>query len=954
MNQTATVLTIQKRKHLLYACLASLFGGYQLYLPTKAIHPKEQVIIQLAAVIQPYLIAKFLDNYIVVLIVPAFINLQLQFIMNYFTANEHRKSGKQVGMQIGMLFFQTLVTASAIKYEGTVIDAVVFFFLFPREQNVELGFTQLELYSRSSYALLFLTLILILTHANRMIIANIIRYIYYFTPILIWIGLFGQFSQFLEYVCEQFNFLMGSSYQSSQKRTYLTVLLNVALIAICLGLSYIDEQRIAIIISGCLINIKMFNIFGSINQDQKQLYKQQNLDRLYLFYNLLSSILNVISTILCGTLASSYYKELYYAIIVLFTIYMIIQFQFQQYVKYYKIFYAAIEYACISMMDYEFEGIFAQRLLECTTIIRLYSLIHSNPTYLFFEQLVCFIVSFTTSYSMAYCQLIGFLVQIALRFGIRTKSRFVIWIIANYKMLTVKKQKVEGAALITSLQLLMCPITFFIMLISSILDSPYMPLLGLPIFYFSSLRPFRNTIHIQKHLSNSAEGQIYNFYLSKSYNKLLGSQPLWSHYLIRIGKYLGVVQVLEYQGGYAVIQFKGLESQDTTSCHSIEAREVDRLVNAQDCGSYFGSALTLQNQFSVPGYEENQLTLTGIIEATEFVSGFKTIYLKMLCYQAQKLTETNKKSIIELSKRFEGPEHPFPNQFADLIELKTNFLSFMSEDLEQDEGMKQQNTQHSKKQLQSNRDEITSMLEELDDDNYLQNQNLHQYQNKNFNHQQNINLSGGFYNHIQRTILYIYQVSLRDLDFNFEGRINQIVLFDLFKNSNSLFEQHQMKGVDKILSEIATLAIRSALKISLDFYSIEQHLRIEDTQLLQELEGMKECFVGMGSDEGWQKAMIQNFLLWSLGYDASQNQLKVYRQSYTNINCQVFRFDSEVVRGIEANLQMEMLFATNDDDERRYSIQTHEQFFRNIIIEGSEFPLGYAPFYSGPVVISLR
>lgn len=80
-----------------------------------------------------------------------------------------------------------------------------------------------------------------------------------------------------------------------------------------------------------------------------------------------------------------------------------------------------------------------------------------------------------------------------------------------------------------------------------------------------------------------------------------------------------------------------------------------------------------------------------------------------------------------------------------------------------------------------------------------------------------------------------------------------------------------MKGVDRILSEIATLAIRTALKISLDFYSIEGHMKIDDTELLQELNGMNNCFVGMGSDEGWQRAMISNLFLCSLGYDPGKN-----------------------------------------------------------------------------------
>ncbi|CAD8127758.1 unnamed protein product [Paramecium sonneborni] len=950
MNQTAPVLTTQKRSYLLNACFSSLFGGHELNLPSKLyiLH----VIIELVSIIQTYIIGKLVDNYAIVLIVPASINTILQISLNCLISEEHRKTRSEIGQLIGILIPQSIGTASAIKYDGNILDAIVFFFLFPRDQYIELGFTQMEKYSRSRYACLFLKLILILTHVNRMIIANIIRYIYYFTPILIWMGLYGQFSQFLEYVGEQFNFLMGSSYQSSQTRTYLTVLLNVLLIAICLGLSYIEESRIAIILSGCLINIKLFNIFGSMPQDKKQIYKNSYLDRAYMYLNLLSSLLNIIAIILCGILAQSYYRELYYAIIPIYLCYVVLQLKFECYVKKFKMFHTLIECACISMMDYKFEGIFAQRLFECSTIVRLYSLIHSNPNYLFFEQLVCFIVSLNTDYSMSQCQLIGFLVQVCLRFLIRMKSRLLIWIIANQKMLTVKKQKVEGAAFITTLQLVMCPLTFLIMIISSILDSPYMPFLGLPIFHFGSLRPFRNVTQISKQITSSSEGSIYNSYLSKAYDKLLCSEPLWSHYLIRIGKYIGIIQLLEYQGGYAVIQFKGLESQETTSCHGIEAREVDRLVNVKDWGSFCGSALTYQNEFSVQSYEENQIILTGIIEATEFVSGFKKIYLKMLCFYAQELKENNQKSILELSKRYDGNEHQFPNSFGELIKLSNKFQQFKDEQtnqqINQQTEMKIQVRPQVKVQIKHDEDDIMGMLDDLSKDIPQQTKKLHQQSNSS-----NKSGNGEFYIHVQRAILYIYQISLGDLDFNFESRLNQKGLFTLFQSSKCFSEQRQMNGIDQILSEIATKAIRSALKLSLDFYSIEGHLMMNDSEVLQELNGMNECYVGMGNEEGWQQAMQSNLLLWTLGYDGGKNKLTVYRHTYTQIQCQIFRFDSEVIRGIEANLQMELLFATNNDEER-YSIQTHEQFFRNMIIEGSELPLGYAPFYSGPIILSLR
>lgn len=45
------------------------------------------------------------------------------------------------------------------------------------------------------------------------------------------------------------------------------------------------------------------------------------------------------------------------------------------------------------------------------------------------------------------------------------------------------------------------------------------------------------------------------------------------------------------------------------------------------------------------------------------------MYLKMLCYYVQNLNEDNKKSILELSNRYDGYENQFPSSFADLIKL---------------------------------------------------------------------------------------------------------------------------------------------------------------------------------------------------------------------------------------------------------------------------------------------
>jgi hypothetical protein len=65
---------------------------------------------------------------------------------------------------------------------------------------------------------------------------------------------------------------------------------------------------------------------------------------------------------------------------------------------------------------------------------------------------------------------------------------------------------------------------------------------------------------------------------------------------------------------------------------------------------------------------------------------------------------------------------------------------------------------------------------------------------------------------------------------------------------------------------------------------------------------------------------------------------------------QVFEFRSEVVRGIWANLNMELLYYTNANDER-FSIQAEKDMLRNILVQLAESPLGYPVYSSGAQVI---
>ena len=67
----------------------------------------------------------------------------------------------------------------------------------------------------------------------------------------------------------------------------------------------------------------------------------------------------------------------------------------------------------------------------------------------------------------------------------------------------------------------------------------------------------------------------------------------------------------------------------------------------------------------------------------------------------------------------------------------------------------------------------------------------------------------------------------------------------------------------------------------------------------------------------------------------------------------LYEFRREVVRGIWANLNMELLFTTNNNDER-FSIQAEKDVLRNLLIQLAEVPLGYPVYCSGAHSITLN
>ncbi|KAI5771299.1 PCNX4 [Gulo gulo luscus] len=154
------------------------------------------------------------------------------------------------------------------------------------------------------------------------------------------------------------------------------------------------------------------------------------------------------------------------------------------------------------------------------------------------------------------------------------------------------------------------------------------------------------------------------------------------------------------------------------------------------------------------------------------------------------------------------------------------------------------------------------------------------------------------------------------------------------------------------LFQLALKAFRYTLKLMIDKASLGP---IEDfkelTNCLEEYE--THWYIGLVSDEKWKEAILQEKpYLFSLGYDPNMGVYTGRVLTLQELLIQVGKLNAEAVKGQWANLSWELLYATNDDEER-YSIQAHPLLLRNLTVQAADPPLGYPIYSSKPLHIHL-
>ncbi|XP_062945642.1 pecanex-like protein 4 isoform X2 [Cynocephalus volans] len=215
---------------------------------------------------------------------------------------------------------------------------------------------------------------------------------------------------------------------------------------------------------------------------------------------------------------------------------------------------------------------------------------------------------------------------------------------------TEKKQHRKTTTTLCILNIAFFPFLLVIIVFSTLLSSPLLPLFTLPVFLVGFPRPIQSWPGAVGTTACVCADTVYYYQMVPRLTAALqtamaaGSLGLLlpgSHYLGRFQDRLIWVMILEHGYTYCCINIKGLELQET-SCHTAEARRVDEVFEGAfeqeeytkvcSLNEHFGNVLTPCTVLPVKLYSDARNVLSGIIDSHENLKEFKSDLVKVLVW----------------------------------------------------------------------------------------------------------------------------------------------------------------------------------------------------------------------------------------------------------------------------------------------------------------------------------
>ena len=465
------------------------------------------------------------------------------------------------------------------------------------------------------------------------------------------------------------------------------------------------------------------------------------------------------------------------------------------------------------------------------------------------------------------------------------------------------------------------PLSLCMLVIAAAVGAPLVPVFSLPIFLVGFPRPVRHWpwgIGGQGGQASPSDDSVYYEHAVPRIVKALGPAFVsgslagvlpGDHCLVRFQNKLVWIQVLERAHRYVVACVKGLELQET-SCHTVEAARVDDIFeytfgegSAGETGSgaaqraaknpYHADTLQATSQLSLSSYSDARNVLTGIIDSPDNLKAMPSTFLKSLVWTLHRVSEHGG------GVRESWKESPLEEYY--LEELAKAFPMKWYLHLRQACG------------------KSTTAADVLQHDPVL-------------------TLALTCYAAVFTGVGASATPSAADVYAVFGGKLQPGMA------------ARWLKGEGDELMRLVIMSYQHAFKAVYDqtiYGDIESY-----DELVEYLESYAtEWYFGSQGSPGWDACVRANREhLFSLHFDQTTRVYSGRVLSLQPIDAAVGVLNGEGVRALWAAMSVELLYMTNDDEER-YSIQAHPTLLRNITIQAAEPPLGYAIYASQPLAL---
>eukprot|EP00434_Breviolum_minutum_P005115 symbB.v1.2.004510.t1/scaffold252.1/size382360/4 len=558
-------------------------------------------------------------------------------------------------------------------------------------------------------------------------------------------------------------------------------------------------------------------------------------------------------------------------------------------------------------------------------------------------------------------------------------------------------------SLLLWLNALLWPGLLVVLMFAAILETPLIAVFSLPLFTLAAPRWSRVAGTLSSTpLVKGAEGLFYSI-LAPSL--LHGLAQQWragtlrrengTLLLCRSHERLAcVIRVLAHGYGWVQVELRGLELQEPTSCHHVEAGKIDEAFahafEGQRAPERPSFVLEPICEIVVDTYEQSVVSVRGLLDNPEVLQQIHVLFLKSLVWvmmslkeipegwltcplKPQDTTEASPEVVSPPLPTLEAERHPVEAVPADVEDLDT----LMDQVLGMAPSMGRMRSIQSRDAAPARQAARKLLAHNEGDDAWAAPVLRAPVANSALGHRLShssggapatggttmpeeherketatattppLEKAGEVLSPLARLVIEAYvAVNVAPLHGQKPETYGTSHVLRLFSGN---IAKHQESAELNWLVERPELfhltmrAFRFAVKISIDAAAMGEEIDIEYGAFADLAEDLQHrWFLGVEGSMPWEVAMKQRWPNLMALKAAGISEVQIVRLRYTEDACRVGELRRGVWNSIWASASLELRYFANDDDER-YSIQAHPTLFRNMAVQCAEYPIFVSP-----------